>query len=244
MLNAESRKTFTNRNHRLIDPYSLFTCDQRAESDCPPFRSGVGSGVPAIGVTGGIATGKSSFVRCLRELLPDARFFDADEMARSLTRTDAAVLADIRRQFGPGVFHASGELNRAALRAIVFGAREKRRVLEEILHPRIRQHWSGEAEKYRSSRELFVADIPLLYEIGGEKLCSAVVTVACSEEIQLERLMARVGMDRAAAAEMIGAQMPMNEKLQRADHVVWNNGRREGLMAQARLLIDLWTRIP
>jgi dephospho-CoA kinase len=198
--------------------------------------------VPAIGITGGIATGKSSFVSCLRELLPQARFFDADEMARSLTRTDASVLAQIRQHFGGDVFNPSGELNRAALRAIVFGAREKRSVLEQILHPRIRQHWSGEAEKHRSSRELFIADIPLLYETGGEKLCSAVVTVACSEEIQLMRLTARTGIDRAAAAEMIAAQMPLNEKMKRADHVVWNNGPRGMLAAQASLLVNLWTQ--
>ncbi len=199
--------------------------------------------MPAIGVTGGIATGKSSFVSCLRELLPDAQFFDADAIARQLTRNDKGVLAEIREQFGADVFYPSGELNRAALRAIVFGAPERRRTLETILHPRIREQWSGQAEKYRSSSELFFADIPLLYETGGDILCDRVVTVACSGEVQLQRLLTRTGMDCGSANEVIAAQMPLEEKVKRADHVVWNNGSRQILAQQAQLLVNLWTRI-
>jgi dephospho-CoA kinase len=198
--------------------------------------------VPAIGITGGIATGKSSFVNCLRELLPAAHFFDADEMARDLTRNDATVLMEIRREFGEAIFDAKGQLNRSALRAIVFAAPLKRRALEQILHPRIREHWAGEAEKYRRSTELFFADIPLLYETSGEKLCDRVVVVACSGEIQVERLMKRTKMDRAAATAILSAQMPLDEKIRRADHVVWNNGPKRVLVEQARLLVGLWKK--
>jgi dephospho-CoA kinase len=199
--------------------------------------------VPAIGITGGIATGKSSFVDCLPELLPAAHFFDADEMARELTRGDAGVLAEIRREFGGQVFAANGELNRSALRAIVFDAPRKRRALEQILHPRIREHWAGEAEKYRGSTEFFFADIPLLYETGGEKLCDRVVVVACSQEIQMERLMKRTGVARGSAAAIIAAQMQLEEKMKRADHVIWNNGPKQILTEQARLLVGLWSTI-
>lgn len=171
-------------------------------------------------------------------MLPGAHFFDADEMARALTRSDAAVLAEIRQEFGPEILAPNGQLNRGALRAIVFDAPEKRRALEQILHPRIREHWAGEAEKYRSS--FFFADIPLLYETGGEKLCDRVVVVACSEEIQMQRLMRRTGMDRTSAAAIILAQMPLEEKMKRADHVVWNNGPEKVLAEQSRLLVDLW----
>jgi dephospho-CoA kinase len=198
--------------------------------------------VPAFGITGGIATGKSSLVNCLRQLLPTAHFFDADEMARQLTRNEAGVLAEIRREFGSQVFTANGQLNRSALRAIVFAAPLKRRALEQILHPRIREHWAGEAEKYRPSTELFFADIPLLYETGGEKLCDRVVVVACSEEIQVERLMKRTKLDRAAAAAILTAQMPLEEKMRRADHVIWNNGPKDVLAEQASLLVGLWKK--
>jgi dephospho-CoA kinase len=199
------------------------------------------SAVAVIGITGGIATGKTSFANCVRALVPAAHFFDADAMARKLTRVDEAVLREIRERFGPDVFQASGELNRALLRAIVFHSPEKRRTLETILHPRIRQHWSGKAEKYRSSPELFFADIPLLYETGGEILCDAVVTVACSGEIQLQRLMARTGMDEESVSEIVKAQMPLEEKMRRADHVVWNNGSRQILREQTELLVNIWT---
>src|SRR5947208_11669321 len=113
---------------------------------------------------------------------------------------------------------------------MVFQAQEKRRELEQILHPPIRQHWSREAEKHRQSNQYFFADIPLLYETGGEKLCDRVVVVACSEEIQMRRLMQRTRLDRSAAKVIIAAQMPLSEKVKLADHVIWNNGP-EGLLA-------------
>jgi dephospho-CoA kinase len=197
--------------------------------------------MPAIGITGGISSGKTTFVNCLRELLPQATFFDADAMARELTRHDQAVLAEIRRKFGNRIFDANGQLNRSALRAMVFQAPEKRRELEQILHPPIRQHWSGEAEKHRQLNDYFFADIPLLYETGGEKLCDRVVVVACSEEVQLRRLMKRTGLDRNSATAIIAAQMALTEKVKRADHVVWNNCPESVLAGQARFLMNLWT---
>ena len=196
--------------------------------------------MPAVGVTGGISTGKSTFINCLRQLLPDATFFDADVMARELTHQDKNVLAEIRKRFGDAVFNENGELNRSALRAIVFAAPVKRRQLEQVLHPLIRRHWSREAEKHRQSKQYFFADIPLLYETGGEKLCDRVVVVACSEEIQMRRLMQRTGLARNAAAAIIAAQTPLSEKVKLADHVIWNNGPESLLVEQARFLTDLW----
>jgi dephospho-CoA kinase len=196
--------------------------------------------MPAIGVTGGISTGKSTFINCLRQLLPEAAFFDADVMARELTRQDKNVLAQIRKTFGNAVFSENGELNRQAIRAIVFMAPKKRRQLEQILHPPIRRRWSREAEKHRQSNQYFFADIPLLYETGGEKLCDRVVVVACSEEIQMRRLMQRTGMERNAAETIIAAQMPLSEKVNLADHVIWNNGPEGALAEQAGFLTELW----
>ena len=195
-----------------------------------------------IGITGGISTGKTAFADYLRALIPKARVFDADSMARELTRSDEKVLGEIRARFGPAVFQKNGELNRGALRAIVFDAPEKRRDLEQILHPPIRQRWSGEAERYRNSTELFFADIPLLYETDGDALCDRVIVVACSEDIQMERLMRRTGMTEAESQTVIRAQMPLPEKIKRADHVVWNNGPQSVLADQARLLVNLWTK--
>ena len=197
--------------------------------------------MPALGITGGISTGKTTFVNCLRQLFPEAKFFDADAMARELTQQDQNVLAEIHETFGNGVFDANGQLNRGALRAMVFETPQKRRKLEQILHPPIRQHWSREAEKHRQSNEYFFADIQLLYETGGEKLCDRVVVVACAEEVQLRRLMNRTGLDRNSATAIIAAQMSLAEKVKRADHVVWNNGAENVLSEQARFLGNLWT---
>ncbi|PYK56592.1 MAG: dephospho-CoA kinase [Verrucomicrobia bacterium] len=195
--------------------------------------------MPAIGITGGISTGKSTFCDCLREILPAAKFFDADLAARSLAELPE-VKKEILSQFGSGVFSATGDLNRAKLRAIVFGDATKRRALEQILHPRIRRQWMAQAERHRNSPDLFFADIPLLYETGGETLCERVVVVACSHKVQLDRLAQRKLLKGSEAEQMINSQMALEEKIKRADHVVWNNGERATLMEQARKLVALW----
>jgi len=160
---------------------------------------------------------------------------------RESSHTITTPCTQIREKFGNDVFAANGQLNRSALRAMVFQAPEKRRALEQILHPPIRQHWSREAEKHRQSNEYFFADIPLLYETGGERLCNRVVVVACSEEVQMQRLMKRTGLDWDSATAIIAAQISLAEKIKRADHVVWNNGPQGLLMEQARFLGNLWT---
>jgi dephospho-CoA kinase len=195
--------------------------------------------MPAIGITGGISTGKSTFVESLRELLPVATFFDADEAAHALLNR-LEVQKQIRREFGARVFSTAGDLNRAKLRAIVFGDATKKRALERVLHPRIRRQWRTEAKKHRNSPKFFFADIPLLYETGGETLCDRVVLVGCSEKVQLARLRKRMSIRSAEAKHMINSQMPLKEKIRRADHVVWNNGDRASLMEQARFLVALW----
>ena len=198
--------------------------------------------MPVIGVTGGISTGKTSFCDCLREIVPDAKVFNADQAARELTDSDAEVKESLRRQFGHAIFSDTGDLNRAALRAIVFADAEKKSALEQILHPRIREQWSKLAETSRKSGDLFLADIPLLYETGGETLCDRVVVVACSRATQVKRLLARTALDRAEAEQIINSQMPLEEKIRRADHVVWNNGDRSNLMEQARLVAATWRK--
>jgi dephospho-CoA kinase len=195
--------------------------------------------MPAIGITGGISTGKSTFVECLRELLPVATFFNADEAAHALL-DQPEVKKQVRREFSARVFSTAGDLNRTKLRAIVFGDATKKRALERILHPRIRSQWRTEAKKHRNSPRFFFADIPLLYETGGESLCDRVAVVACSQKMQLARLRKRMSVRNAEAKQMINSQMPLEEKMKRADHVVWNNGNRSSLMEQARFLVASW----
>ena len=195
--------------------------------------------MPAIGITGGISTGKSTFCDCLREIIPAAKFFDADVAAHALPKLPE-VKQEILGQFGSEVFSPEGDLNRAKLRAIVFADATKRRSLEQILHPRIRRQWMAQAERHRNSPDFFFADIPLLYETGGETLCERVVVVACSHKVQLDRLVKRKSLKGSEAEQMIKSQMPLEEKIKRADHVVWNNGDRATLMEQAKSLVVLW----
>jgi dephospho-CoA kinase len=193
----------------------------------------------AIGITGGICTGKSTFCNCLREIVPSAKFFDADLAARSLAQL-AEVKQEILGQFGREVFTPEEDLNRAKLRAIVFADATKSLSLEQILHPRIRRQWMAQAQKHRNSPDFFFADIPLLYETGGENLCERVVSVACSHRVQLDRLVKRINLKGSEAEQIINSQMPLEEKIKRADHVVWNDGDRATLMEQAKNLVTLW----
>ena len=195
--------------------------------------------MPAIGITGGISTGKSTFCECLREMLPGAKFFNADEAAHVLLGL-SEVKRKIRGEFGTQVFLRNGDLNRAKLRAIIFGDATRKRALERILHPRIRRQWRTEAKRYHNSPDFFLADIPLLYETSGETLCDQVVVVACSQKVQLARLRKRMSLKSDEAKQMIDSQMPLDAKIRRADHVVWNNGNRAVLIGQARFLIALW----
>jgi dephospho-CoA kinase len=195
--------------------------------------------MPSIGITGGISTGKSTLCQCLREILPDATFFNADEAAHKLLDRPE-ITKEIRGEFGARVFSTAGHLNRAKLRAIVFGNATRKRALERILHPRIRRQWRTEAKRHRNSPRFFFADIPLLYETGGETLCDRVVVLACSESVQLARLRRRMSLTATEATRMIKSQMPLEEKVSLADHVVWNNGNRANLAEQARLLVALW----
>jgi dephospho-CoA kinase len=195
-----------------------------------------------IGITGGISTGKSTFCRCLREIVPNAKFFDADHAAHQLVDLDPEVKKEIRGEFGRAIFSADQELNRERLRHIVFNEAAKRRALEQILHPRIRRQWRAEAETHRNSPDFFFADIPLLYETGGERLCDRVVVVACSSKTQVRRLMERKSLERSAAEQMINSQMSLDEKIRRADHVVWNNDVGTVLADQARSLVALWQK--
>ncbi|MDQ3199784.1 MAG: dephospho-CoA kinase [Verrucomicrobiota bacterium] len=188
-----------------------------------------------IGITGGISTGKSTFAHRLHELT-GAQLFDADRAARELADEDPEVRRLLRKEFGAEIFSGDGMLNRAALRVIVFADSEKKRALENILHPRIRRQWATAAEVSRQSGTLFLADIPLLYETEGESLCDRVIVVACSQELQLQRLIWRAHLSSAAALAMIESQMSLPKKISRADHLVWNNGPLKALESQAGIL--------
>lgn len=163
--------------------------------------------------------------------------FDSDACARRLTEADPAVREAIRGEFGPELFDGAGALRRPALRDLIFGDTGKRRALEAILHPPIRREWLRQAVETRQApEEILLVDIPLLFETGAELFFDKVVVVACSALTQRQRLMENRHLSPPLAARMAAAQLPLEEKMRRADFVIWNEGRLEPLQAQARLL--------
>ena len=149
--------------------------------------------MPVFGITGGVATGKSSFVRALLKHAP-AELFDADRCVHQLLAEDLTVHSALRNAFGPSVFGEDGSLDRAALRELVFNDDPARRRLEAILHPRVREQWTAQADASRRAGTRLYVDIPLLYETGGEADVDRVIVVACSPETQRERLRVQRGL--------------------------------------------------
>lgn len=177
-----------------------------------------------IGLTGGIACGKSTVARMLEKR--GAKIVDADLIAREVVEPGSPVLAQIVDRFGRDVLNADGSLNRKRLADIIFSDAEAKRDLERLTHPAIRariRERLAELERERP-RGLNVADIPLLYESKLEHEYPEIMVVYVPESVQLQRLMERDGLDERQAMSRIRAQMPIEEKKRRADIVIDNSG--------------------
>lgn len=186
-----------------------------------------------IGLTGGIASGKSS-VAVLLERLGGA-VVDADRLAREVVEPGEEALASIVAEFGERVLNSDGTLNRAALGEIVFADAQARRKLEGITHPAIRRRAGERLERLREAgTEVAFYVAPLLYEAGLAERFDEVWVVYLDPQTQLERLMARDGLSREGALARIAAQMPMEEKRRLGQVVIDNSGTREELEAQVK----------
>jgi len=186
-----------------------------------------------FGLTGGIASGKTTAGERLRAWVPSMGWFDSDACVRALLEGDEAVAGAVARRFGAGCVLAGGGVDRAALRGRVFGDEAARRDLEAILHPRVREECLASLERAsKLGAPLFVADVPLLFENGFDFGQQLNLLVAVSRGTQLRRLRARDGFDEALAESILGAQMPVGEKIRRADVVFWNEGPIAVLEAQ------------
>lgn len=191
-----------------------------------------------VGLTGGIATGKSTVSRMLREL--GAWIVDADEAARKAVEPGQPAWHEVRRVFGEEYFLPNGQLDRGKLGELVFADEAARRKLESIIHPRVFELMEKEAaQRELAGDKIVVFDIPLLFETGYQKVDKTVVVYA-PVEVQLERLIARNGLTRAEAEKRIAAQMPIEEKVSRADYVIDNSGSLE---STRRAVHALWQRL-
>ena len=178
--------------------------------------------MPSIGITGGVATGKSTVARHLFDLLQrtvPVEFFSSDFEARRLTDSNLVVQEEIKAAFGALVFDSEGNLARDRLRDLVFHDGAARKVLESILHPRIREAWISRA----GGDGLLLAEIPLLYETGAESYLDRIIVTACSRASQVERIVVERRLLKELAEQIIQAQMDLEEKIRRADWVVWTD---------------------
>jgi dephospho-CoA kinase len=198
-----------------------------------------GRDVRVIGLTGGIASGKTTFAEAIRAR--GVPVVDADALARAAVAPGTPALAEIARAFGPGVLSADGSLDRKKLGAVVFADPAARRRLEGITHPAVRDAMAEETARLAAAgHALVLYDTPLLYEVGLDRLLDSVVVVWVPREVQRARLQARDGISPADAEVRLGAQLPIDEKAARADFVVENTGAPAELGPKAdRLLADL-----
>ncbi len=194
-----------------------------AAGDAPPMR---------VGLTGGIASGKSAVSQAFEAL--GVTVIDTDLIAREVVAPGSPALAEIRAAFGDEVLDAEGGLDRRRMRERVFTDAARRKQLEGILHPRIRAAALARADA-APGRYVVIA-VPLLVETGFDRLVDQVVVVDCPEALQLERLMRRDDQDEAAARRILAAQTGRETRLARADHVIDNAGSLADTQAQVAAL--------
>ena len=187
-----------------------------------------------MGLTGGIATGKSVVSAMFAHL--GARVIDADVLAREVVAPGQPAHAAIVGEFGPEVLQPDGYLDRKRLGAIVFGDPERRRRLEAITHPAVRQRQQRilsvlEEEEFEG---VVIWDVPLLFETRSAGAMNRIVVVVADEPTQLARLMARDGSAEADARARMASQMPLSEKAKQAHYVIENSGTRAETEKQVR----------
>lgn len=192
-----------------------------------------------VGLTGGIASGKTTFAGALRAR--GVPVVDADALARAAVAPGTPALAEIARLFGAGVLAPDGSLDRKKLGAVVFADAAARKRLEAVTHPAVRAAMAEETARLASAgHPLAFYDTPLLYEVGLDRILDCVVVVWAPRDVQRARLQARDGLGADEAEARLAAQIPVDEKAARADFVVENAGAPEDLGPKAdRLLADL-----
>ncbi len=191
-----------------------------------------------IGLTGGVATGKSLVAQLFA--IRGAAVLSADAVARDLTSPGAPLVGRIADVFGPSVAR-DGTLDRSALGSLVFGDPEARRKLEAIVHPPVLAALHdaiGALRNRKPQPEVVVVEVPLLYEVGIEGWFDEVIVVTAPESDQIKRMRERDGLDEASARARIAAQMPLAAKAARADHVISNEGTVEDVERQVDAMME------
>ena len=188
-----------------------------------------------FGLTGGIACGKSTVSKYFAEL--GAAVVDADAASRIVMMKGHPTHAAVCRLFGEDICHSDGQINRKALGEIVFNNPEKRKALEQLTHPAIRQEVAKQLlEAAQSGKKIGMVEAALLVENGSYRQYAGLIVVSCKAEIQLQRLMKRNQLSVAEAESRIASQWPLSKKEAVADWLITNNADLEALRAQTEIV--------
>jgi len=192
-----------------------------------------------IGLTGSIASGKSTVAKMLKDYgLP---IVDADVVARLVVEPGTPTLQKIVEVFGEDALLEDGAMNRQKIGSIIFHDEEKRKELNSIIHPAIRQEMLRQRDEYiENGEKTVIMDIPLLFESKLQHFVEKILVVYVSEETQLERLILRNQLTEEDAKARIASQLPLSEKIHGADAVINNNGTIEETAQQLEAILRKW----
>ncbi len=187
-----------------------------------------------IGLTGGIASGKSAAADMFAQL--GVTVIDTDIVAREVVAPGQPGLAEVTAAFGPDILHPDGSLNRAALRSLVFADPQAKHSLESILHPLIRVATIAQADASSVSSPYQILVVPLLIETGFGEITDRILVVDCPPELQQQRVMARDNSSAEEALAVINSQAARKDRLAAADDIITNAGSLNELHAQVEQL--------
>ncbi|MCC2928143.1 dephospho-CoA kinase [Bacillus sp. LBG-1-113] len=192
-----------------------------------------------IGLTGGIASGKSTVANMLID--KGITVIDADIIAKQAVEKGMPAYLQIIDEFGEDILLENGDIDRRKLGALVFTNEQKRLALNSIVHPAVREEMLKRRDESIANQETFVVlDIPLLFESKLESLVDKIIVVSVTKELQLERLIKRNQLTEEEALSRIRSQMPLEEKVSRADNVIDNSGTLEETKQQLEEILSCW----
>ena len=193
-----------------------------------------------VGLTGGIASGKSTVAEAFARL--GAKVLDADKVAREVVLPGQPAWRKLQQAFGPEFFLPDGEVNRSKLRRLVFADPEERSKLNAIVHPEVMKEINCRFEQLTTSAQdaVVVVDVPLLLEVGVAHRFDRVIVVYVTKSIQIERLRQRDGLSLEEARRALSTQMVLNKKVEQADYVIDNSGTRAETQAQVE---EVWAEL-
>lgn len=185
-----------------------------------------------IGLTGGIASGKSTVSKIFREL--GAEIIDADIKAKEISERED-VIKEIGNIFGKEVINSEGKIDRLKIKEIVFNNKEKLKKLNDLIHPKVMEEFKKIKEN-TGKNDIIIFDVPLLFESGMDKMCDKIILVFTDKKIQIKRMLERDGITEELAEKIINSQMSLEEKLNKSQIHLENNGTLEDLREKSETI--------